>query len=292
MIKELIISMRPKQWYKNLVIFIGIVFSLNLLNFNLWINSIGAFAIFCAISGSIYIINDILDVEKDKNHPKKRLRPIASGKLKLNYIILSVTILVILSIIFSYLISPLFLLAVLTFFILLLIYSLFLKQLIIVDIMVISTGFVIRAIAGCLAVGVLISPWLIICAFLLALFLGIGKRRHELVLLGDNAVNHRKILDGYSTQMLDQMINITTSALIMSYSLYTFFSGKIFIMLTIPFAFYGLFRYIYLVHAENFGGEPEMLFKDKGMILSMVLWIVMVITVLYGSSIFRFLGVF
>jgi hypothetical protein len=158
--------------------------------------------------------------------------------------------------------------------------------------LVISTGFVLRAIAGCLAVGVLVSPWLIICAFLLALFLGIGKRRHELVLLGDNATNHRKILDGYSTEMLDQMINITTSALIMSYSLYTFFTGKIFIMLTIPFAFYGLFRYIYLVHAENFGGEPEMLFKDKGMLLSITLWILLVVLVLYGNSIFQFLGVF
>lgn len=292
MIKELIISMRPRQWYKNLVIFIGIVFSLNLLNFNLWIDAIGAFAIFCTLSGSIYLINDILDIEKDKNHPKKRFRPIASGKLKLNYVILTVIILIALSFVISYLINLLFLVAALTFFLLLLIYSTFLKNLIIVDIMIISTGFVIRAVAGCLAVGVLVSPWLIICAFLLALFLGIGKRRHELVLLGDDAANHRKILDGYSTKMLDQMMNITTSALIMSYSLYTFFTGKISIMLTIPFAFYGLFRYIYLVHTENFGGEPEMLFKDKGMILSMSLWILLVILVLYGNAIFRFLGVF
>ena len=292
MIKELIISMRPRQWYKNLVIFIGIVFSLNLLNFNLWIDAIGAFAIFCALSGSIYVINDILDVEKDKNHPKKRRRPIASGKLNINYAIFSVILLVAISFSISYLINLLFLVTALTFFILLLVYSLFLKHLIIVDILVISTGFVLRAIAGCLAVGVLVSPWLIICAFLLALFLGIGKRRHELVLLGDNAANHRKILDGYSTEMLDQMTNITTSALIMSYSLYTFFTGKIFIMLTIPFAFYGLFRYIYLVHAENFGGEPEMLFKDKGMLLSITLWILLVVLVLYGNSIFRFLGVF
>lgn len=292
MIKELIISMRPRQWYKNLVIFIGIVFSLNLLNFNLWVDAIGAFAIFCALSGSIYVINDILDVEKDKNHPKKRRRPIASGKLNINYAIFSVILLVAISFSISYLINLLFLVTALTFFILLLVYSLFLKHLIIVDILVISTGFVLRAIAGCLAVGVLVSPWLIICAFLLALFLGIGKRRHELVLLGDNAANHRKILDGYSTEMLDQMTNITTSALIMSYSLYTFFTGKIFIMLTIPFAFYGLFRYIYLVHAENFGGEPEMLFKDKGMLLSITLWILLVVLVLYGNSIFRFLGVF
>ncbi len=290
MLKELIISMRPRQWYKNVVIFIGIVFSLNLLNLGLWFDAITAFVIFCVLSGSIYIINDVLDVEKDKSHPKKRLRPITSGRLKINYAIISFVLLVAISLGVSYLINLFFFISALTFFMLLLIYSIFLKNIIIVDIMVISTGFVLRAIAGCLAVGVIISPWLIICAFLLALFLGIGKRRHELVLLGKNAADHRKILDGYNTEMLDQMTNITTSALIMSYSLYTFFTGKIFIMLTIPFAVYGLFRYIYLVHAENFGGEPEMLFKDKGMLLSMILWVLLVMIVLYAGSFSRFLG--
>ena len=292
MIKELIISMRPKQWYKNLVIFIGIVFSLKLLNLNLWVDVIAAFAVFCVLSGSLYIINDIIDVEKDKNHPKKCNRPIASGKFKTNYAWISAVILIILSLGISYLISIWFLGASITFFLLILIYSLFLKHIIVVDMMVLSSGFVIRAIAGCLAVGVIISPWLIVGAFLLALFLAIGKRRHELVLLGDNAANHRKILDGYSTEMLDQMMNITTSALIMSYALYTFNTSKQLIMITIPIAFYGLFRYIFLVHAENFGGEPEMLFKDKGMLLSMILWIVLVIAILYGNAIFRFLGVF
>ncbi len=292
MIKELLISMRPKQWYKNLVIFIGIVFSLNLLNLSLWIDVIVAFAIFCALSGSLYIINDIIDIEKDKNHPTKCNRPIASGKLKINTALISVVLLVIIALGTSYLINIWFIGSAITFFLLILVYSLFLKHFIVMDMMVISTGFVIRAIAGCAAVGVIVSPWLIVGAFLLALFLAIGKRRHELVLLGDNAVNHRKILDGYSTEMLDQMMNITTSALIMSYSLYTFFTGKIYIMLTIPIAFYGLFRYLYLVHAKNFGGEPEMLFKDRGMLVSMILWVILVIAVLYGSAISRFLGVF
>ena len=292
MIKELIISMRPKQWYKNLVIFIGIVFSLKLLNLGLWIDVITAFAVFCVISGCLYIINDIIDVDKDKNHPKKCKRPIASGKLKTSNAWISAVILIIAALGVSYLISIWFLASAVAFFLLILIYSLFLKQLIIVDMMVISSGFVIRAIAGCAAVGVIVSPWLIICAFLLALFLAIGKRRHELVILGKNASNHRKILDGYSTEMLDQMMNITTSALIMSYSIYTFFTGKIYIMLTIPFAFYGLFKYIYMVHAENFGGEPEMLFKDKGMLLSMAIWAILVIVILYGNAISRFLGVF
>jgi 4-hydroxybenzoate polyprenyltransferase len=291
MIKELLISMRPRQWYKNLIIFIGIVFSLNLLNFNLWIDVLAAFAIFCALSGSLYIINDITDIKKDQNHPKKRKRPIASGKLKINDAMVFAVTLIAVSLGVSYLINILFLSAAISFFLLILVYSLLLKHSIIVDMMVISTGFVIRAIAGCLAVGVLVSPWLIVGAFLLALFLAIGKRRHELVLLGDKAETHRKILNGYSTQMLDQMMNITTSALIMSYSLYTFFTGKIYIMLTIPIAFYGLFRYIYLVHAENFGGEPEMLFKDRGMVYSMILWVILVIIVLDGNTLFRFLGV-
>ncbi len=292
MIKELIISMRPKQWYKNLVIFIGIVFSLKLLDLSLWIDVIAAFAVFCVISGCLYIINDIIDIDKDKNHPKKCNRPIASGKLKARHAWLSAVILLIVAFGISYLISTWFLASAVAFFLLILIYSLLLKQLIIVDMMIISSGFVIRAIAGCAAVGVIVSPWLIICAFLLALFLAIGKRRHELVILGKNAGNHRKILEGYSTEMLDQMMNITTSALIMSYSIYAFFTGNIFIMTTIPFAFYGLFKYIYMVHTENFGGEPEMLFKDKGMLLSMILWAVLVIAILYGNSISRLLGVF
>ena len=292
MIKELIISMRPKQWYKNLVIFIGIVFSLKLLDLSLWIDVIAAFAVFCVVSGCLYIINDIIDIDKDKNHPKKCNRPIASGKLKTSNAWVAAIILIIAAFGVSYFINIWFLASAVTFFLLILIYSLFLKQLIIVDMMIISSGFVIRAIAGCAAAGVIVSPWLIICAFLLALFLAIGKRRHELVILGKNAGDHRKILDGYSTEMLDQMMNITTSALIMSYSIYTFFTGKIYIMITIPFAFYGLFKYIYMVHAENFGGEPEMLFKDKGMLLSMVIWAVLVIVVLYGSAISRFLGVF
>lgn len=273
--------MRPKQWYKNLVIFIGIVFSINLLNLYLWIDAISAFAIFCILSGSIYILNDILDLEKDKNHPKKKERPLASGRLKVSNALFCAILFICIALFGAYLLNTEFFIISLVFFILILFYSLFLKEIIIVDIMVISTGFVLRAMAGALAIGVFVSPWLIICAFLLALFLALGKRRHELVLLKENASNHRKILGGYSKEMLDQMINITTSSLIMSYSLYTFFSGKIYIMITIPFAFYGLFRYIFLVHGKNMGGEPEMLFKDKGMAISIILWVIVVVSVLY-----------
>ncbi|CAD6491311.1 MAG: hypothetical protein ANIMEMIM_00115 [Candidatus Argoarchaeum ethanivorans] len=182
----------------------------------------------------------------------------------------------------AYVINKTFFVISISYLLLILLYSLVLKYLIIVDLLVISVGFVIRAVAGCLAINVFISPWLIICAFLLALFLALGKRRHELILLGEEAKGHRKILEEYSTEMLDQMIGITSGALIISYSLYTFLADNNYMMLTIPFAIYGLFRYLFLVHAKNFGGETEMIFRDKGMVIGMVLWGVLVVGVLYG----------
>ena len=182
----------------------------------------------------------------------------------------------------AYVINKSFFVISISYLLLILLYSLVLKYLIIVDLLVISVGFVIRAVAGCLAINIFISPWLIICAFLLALFLALGKRRHELILLGEEAKGHRKILEEYSTEMLDQMISITSGALIISYSLYTFLADNSYMMLTIPFAIYGLFRYLFLVHAKNFGGETGMIFKDKGMVLSMVLWVVLVVLILYG----------
>ena len=182
----------------------------------------------------------------------------------------------------AYVINKSFFVISISYLLLILLYSLVLKYLIIVDLLVISVGFVIRAVAGCLAVNVFISPWLIICAFLLALFLALGKRRHELILLGEEAKGHRKILDEYSTVMLEQMLGITSSALIISYSLYTFLADNNYMMLTIPFAIYGLFRYLFLIHAKNFGGETERIFKDKGMVLSMILWAILVVLILYG----------
>jgi len=248
----------------------------------MWFSVISAFIIFCMLSGGDYMINDILDMERDKKHPTKRKRPIASGSLKKSHAILFASLLIILALSGSYLINSLFFIVSIMFFFLHNAYTLFLKHIILVDVLTISTNFVIRAIAGCLAISVLISPWLIICAFLLALFLALGKRRHELVLLGEEAKGHRKILEEYSTEMLDQMIGIASGALIISYSLYTFLADNIYMMLTIPFAVYGLFRYLFLVHAKNFGGETERIFKDKGMLLSMILWAVLVVLILYG----------
>ena len=281
MFNEIIISMRPQQWYKNLILFVSIIFSLNILNVDMWFTVIFAFILFCMLSGSEYIINDVIDIESDRKHPVNYKRPLASGKLKKTHALVFAAILIIGVVAGSYLVNIPFLIISISYLILILFYSLILKHLIIVDLLVISIGFVMRAVAGGIAINVSISPWLIVCTFLLALFLALGKRRHELNLLGNKAGDHRTNLAEYSNEMLDQMISITTGALIISYSLYTFFVENYFMMLTIPVIIYGLFRYLFLVHSRNFGGEPEMLFKDKGMLISMILWGILVVLVLY-----------
>ncbi len=282
MLKNLIISIRPRQWYKNILIFVGIVFSLNLLNASMWIDVILAFIYFCMLSAGEYLINDILDVERDRKHPVKSQRPIASGRLKASHAILFAVILFAVALLGSYLtINTNFLVISASYLLLILLYSLILKHLVIADVLVIAIGFVIRAIAGCLAISVLISPWLIVCTFLLALFLAFGKRRSELVVLGDEAEAHRASLSGYSAAMLDQLTGITTGATIVSYMMYTFFVDGYYMMLTAPSIVYGLFRYVFLVHQKNFGGEPETMFKDKPMLINLAIWALLVVVILY-----------
>lgn len=281
MFKEIIISMRPKQWYKNFVLFVGIIFSLNLFNIHMWITVLFSFIIFCLVSGSEYIINDIMDKEKDKIHPRKRNRPIASGKLNTSNALIFVVLMLCVAFMGAYIINIQFLGIALAYFLLIVLYSLFLKHIALVDVLTISLGFVLRAIAGCFAIKVSISPWLILCTFLIALFLALGKRRHEVILLENGANKHRKVLENYSPEMLDKMMTIVTSTLIMSYSLYTFLTSNTWMMVTIPIVLYGIFRYILLVNSKNMGGEPEMLFKDKGMVSCIVLWVISIFGVLY-----------
>ncbi len=273
--------MRPKQWYKNIIIFTALLFSYNLFNKTALIYSFYAFIIFCALSGSVYIINDLIDRKKDTLHPVKKNRPIASGKLKLEHALVFLTFFLIGSLTLAFLISKLFGYISLTYFFLFLIYSFILKNIVIVDVITIAAGFVIRAISGAIAINVTFSPWLVICTFLLALFLALGKRRHELLLLGNNANSHRPILNSYSVTMLEQMISSTTAALIVSYSMYTFLTNNQFMMFTIPFAIYGLFRYLQIVHVSKSGGEPELLFGDKGMLANFALWGISVVIILY-----------
>jgi len=281
MIAEIITSMRPYQWYKNLILLVSIVFSLNILNIDAWYTTILAFIIFCGLSGSEYIINDIIDINRDRVHPIKCKRPIAAGKLNKNSALIFTLILIIVCLISSYLINVSFLLVSISYLLLILSYSLFLKHFVIVDLIIISMGFVLRAVAGGVALNIKISPWLIVCTLFIAMFLALGKRRYELNSLGNNATTHRKNLGEYSNEIIDQMINITTSILIIAYSLYTFFVEAYIMMITIPVIVYGLFRYIFLIQSKNYGGEPEMIFKDKGMILCIVLWILLIIGILY-----------
>lgn len=281
MINDIIMSMRPKQWYKNFVLFAGIIFSVNLFNIHMWITVLYSFIIFCMLSGSEYIINDIMDKERDRIHPKKCNRPIASGKLRASHAFIFAILMVCAALVGAYLINIQFFVTSLAYFLLIILYSLFLKHIAIVDVLIISLGFVLRAVAGCFAIKVSVSAWLILCAFLVALFLALGKRRHELILLENNANNHRKVLDDFSTEMLDKMTTIVTSVLIMSYSLYTFLTNNIWMMITIPIIIYGIFRYVFLVNSRDMGGEPEILLKDVGMLTCLILWVISITGILY-----------
>jgi 4-hydroxybenzoate polyprenyltransferase len=279
---DLIKELRPKQWYKNSLLFVGIVFSQNIFHINMWLSVVLAFVIFCMLSGSVYIINDIVDVEKDRVHPKKRNRPIASGRINTTVAFSIALLLIFISTIASASLGVLFEIIVVLYIAQSLAYNYLFKDIFLVDVFVLSFGLVLRAIAGCTAIGVFVSPWLILCTFLMALFLSLAKRRHELILLNSDAASHRKNLKSYSVHMLDPVINMTTSAIIVSYSLYTFFSGRQFMMLTIPFVLYGLFKYTDNIHNKSMGGEPELMFKDPAMLLDITLWILTAFIVILG----------
>jgi 4-hydroxybenzoate polyprenyltransferase len=279
MIREFIISMRPKQWYKNLIVLVGFIFSLGFFNPSLWLDAAFAFTAFCLLSGGGYIINDIFDVENDKKHSRKSKRPIASGKLRIAHAFIFSVMLIAAAFWISYLVNMQFLLVSFSYLCLMLIYTIYLKHVFLVDVLIISTGFVIRAAAGCVAISVLISPWLIICAFLLALFLALNKRRHEIIAMGDESKKHRKVLEKYSIKTIDHMIDITTATLLLSYSLYTFLAENIYMMLTIPFVIYGLFRYLYLINSQNVA-DPVRIFTDKGSLLNILLWAVLILLIL------------
>ncbi|MFC2002704.1 UbiA family prenyltransferase [Chloroflexota bacterium] len=287
MFRNLIVSTRPKQWYKNSLIFVGIVYSANILNVSMWATIVLAFVYFCMLSAGEYLINDILDKERDRRHPVKRKRPIASEQLKVSHALLFALLLIVLALLGSYLtINIVFLVCAASYALLFLLYSLVLQYLIITDVLVISIGFVIRATAGCLAINLFPSSWLILCVFLLALFLTLEKRRHDLVILSDEAETHRTSLSGFSTKMLEQLIGITIAALITSYMLYTYFSEFDGMLLTVPFVIYGLFRYLYLVHEKGVGPEPELVFKDKAMLINLGIWVLVVASIiLYGTRV-------
>ena len=289
MLTALFKTMRPRQWTKNVFIFAALVFDKQLFIVDSFLRTLAGFALFCLISSCVYIFNDLADVEADRQHPEKKNRPIASGKLPVSAAWTAGIVFVIVALGLAYLLAPAFAVVLATYFVLNLAYSLWLKHIAILDVLIISAGFVLRVGAGVTLIAVeRFSPWLYIVMFLLSLFLGFGKRRAELALLSHGAGSHRKVLDGYTLPLLDQYIMIVSGTTIVAYSLYTFSAPNVpenhSMMLTIPFMVYAIFRYLYLIEVKHAGGTPEeVLLSDRPFQLSMLLWAVTVIVIFYFS---------
>jgi 4-hydroxybenzoate polyprenyltransferase len=273
---------RPKQWTKNGFVLAGVVFAEEALVVSSLAKALLAFVAFCALSGAVYAANDVLDVEEDRKHPLKRFRPVASGEVSLRSAMVFAAVLAALGLALGFAVDPGVGLAGVAYLTLQAVYTSVLKHTAILDVMSISAGFVIRALAGVAAVESPISPWLIVCTALLTLFLGFSKRRHEIASLGDGASIHRKNLRDYSVPLLDEMMNIMISATIIAYVLYTFFEYEnYYMMASIPFVVYGVFRYMLLVH-RNGGGNPDtLLLRDRPLQVALLLWLVVVGTVIY-----------
>ncbi len=276
LLRSVVISLRPHQWYKNLILFLGLIFSGNLLDPGLWGTLLLAFMAFCILSGSLYIFNDVNDIERDRLHPKKRYRPIAAGDLSPAIAIPTAAVLIVGAVVLGFVINPAFGVLCLAYLLVSSSYTAYLKNYAIVDAIVIGAGFVIRAAAGCAAIGVLISPWLILCVFLIALVLTFGKRRQELL----TASTSRACLTEYSVPMSENFLNLSVSLLLMSYALYSISVNEA-LLLTLPFALFGVFRYVQLVHLDNFGGNGEQILVDRPSVINLILWISLTVLILY-----------
>jgi 4-hydroxybenzoate polyprenyltransferase len=278
-------AMRPRQWIKNLLLFAGFIFTLNEqwrpFSAEMWSalgRSAEAFFLFSLLSSSVYLLNDVLDVEKDRRHPTKRNRPVASGALSPRTAVAAALLLMPACLVGGYLLSPPFAAVAAGYLAMQFAYIFILKELVLLDVFVLAIGFVMRAVSGAVVIGAEISPWLYTVTLLGALFLGLCKRRSELLLLDAAAGQHRKSLEMYTPQLLDSLISIVASSTIMAYSLYTFTSPKMprnnLMMLTIPFVIFGLFRYLFLAHSHNAGGSPEEVFlRDRPLIGTITLWL-------------------
>ncbi len=280
--------MRPGEWTKNLFVFAGLLFGQRLTDTAAVVRSIGAFTIFCALASVVYLVNDVMDREQDREHPRKRLRPIASGALQPSTALLMACVLAIGALGAAWWMGVAFGGVATAYVLLLVLYSGPLKHIVIIDVLTIAIGFVLRVVAGAVAVTVPMSPWLLICTIQLALFLGLSKRRHELTLLADGAIGHRRILQEYSPYLLDQMIGVVTASTLMAYTLYATSHdtaekfGTSLLGLTIPFPLYGIFRYLYLVHQREGGGSPaELLLNDRPLLACVALWAVAVAVIIY-----------
>lgn len=288
MVRALLVSLRPRQWTKNFFIFAALLFSKNIFDGAKVGSVLGAFLIFCIMAGSTYLFNDLIDIDKDCLHPEKCRRPIASGSLPVGFARIATVLLLLLSLGGAYVLSTPFFVVAAAYLLLQVVYSLVLKHVVILDVMAITAGFALRVLAGAVVINVAISSWLIICTLLLALFLALCKRRHELTLLADSAQTHRSVLGHYSIPLLDQMISVVTSSTVIAYALYTLSDQTITkfgtpnLVYTVPFVIYGIFRYLYLVHIKNAGGSPEMLLvTDIPLLSGIALWGIAAAAIIY-----------
>jgi 4-hydroxybenzoate polyprenyltransferase len=287
LITEILKTLRPKQWTKNGFIFVALIFDVKLFQIDALLKTIIGFVLLCFISGTVYLINDLVDIEKDRQHPTKKNRPIASGQIPVNVAIITAIIIPAVCLPLGFWLDFYFGLILTAYLLLQIAYSFVLKNIVIVDILTVAAGFVLRVAAGVVLVeAARFSPWLYVFTVLLALFLVLGKRRAELAELKDQASNTRAILSEYNIPFLDEMMDVVTAGTLMTYSFYTFSAPNLpenhLMMVTIPFMIYGIFRYLYVVHVQGNGGAPdEVLLTDRPLQLCLVLFWLAVIAILY-----------
>lgn len=285
---NLVVSLRPEQWTKNLFVFAALVFAQRLTDLDAAARAAAAFVIFCALSGAVYLVNDVFDRQQDQRHPLKALRPIASGAIRPNLALATAAALSAVALAAAFALGLPFFAAAAAYLALLCSYSIVLKHIVILDALTVAAGFTLRAAAGAAAIFVPISHWLLVCTTLLALFIALSKRRHELTLLTETATDHRPILGDYTPYLLDQMISVVTASTLIAYAFYTISPettakfGTTLLSLTIPFPLYGIFRYLYLVHRRDLGGSPaDLLLNDRPLLVCVALWALSVILIVY-----------
>lgn len=287
-LRGLLVEMRPSEWTKNLLVFSGVIFSRSLTDINnLWISLLG-FAIFCAASSGVYLFNDLCDLQADREHPVKRNRPLASGAVNINFARVAMLVLFLTATLGSLALNRSFAFVIAIYLLTCIAYSLRLKDIVILDVILIASGFVLRAVSGAVLINVAPSEWLVLCTSMVALLIGFGKRRHEIVLLEENAQNHRRSLSDYSIEFLNSIMNICAAAAVVTYALYTRADetvariGSNRMLITIPFVVYGVFRYLFLIYKRQAGGDPvQILLHDRPTLLNLLLWIVTVGLVIY-----------
>lgn len=287
MLVGLLKTMRPRQWTKNVFVFVALFFDGQITNLTSVLNTLAAFVLLCLMSSAVYIMNDLSDIEGDRQHPVKRKRPLAAGQLSPTIAIFTVVLFAVGSLVAGFWLSPALGWILLAYLGIQIAYTFYLKNVVLLDVFVVSFGFILRIAAGVVVIDVQrFSPWLYVFGGFLALFMILGKRRHELVLLGEGAGSHRSSLEEYNLELIDLLLMIVTTSAVAAYSLYTFLAEGLpanhLMMLTIPFVLYGIFRYLYLIHVRHEGGAPEeILLRDRPMQVTLLLYGAMVFTALY-----------